>query len=76
MQVAKWGDSLAIRLPSSVVEALDLKEGDDVAVRVTHGPALEIARSDDRSEALDRIRTFKLDLPVDWKFDRDEVNSR
>ena len=28
MQVAKWGNSLAVRLPSAVVEALDLKEGD------------------------------------------------
>ncbi|WP_143749548.1 AbrB/MazE/SpoVT family DNA-binding domain-containing protein, partial [Caballeronia arvi] len=29
MQVAKWGNSLAVRLPASVVDALDLKEGDD-----------------------------------------------
>lgn len=26
MQVAKWGNSLAVRLPASVVDALDLKE--------------------------------------------------
>jgi antitoxin MazE len=32
MQVAKWGDSLAIRLPAAVVEALKLKEGDDVEI--------------------------------------------
>ncbi len=29
MQVSKWGNSLAIRLPAAVVEALKLKEGDD-----------------------------------------------
>lgn len=28
VQVAKWGNSLAIRLPAAVVEALGLKEGD------------------------------------------------
>ena len=28
MQVAKWGNSLAVRLPASVVDALGLKEGD------------------------------------------------
>ena len=31
MQVAKWGNSLAIRLPSALVEALNLKAGDDIA---------------------------------------------
>src|SRR5262249_55873854 len=29
MHVARWGNSLAVRLPKAVVEALDLKEGDD-----------------------------------------------
>jgi antitoxin MazE len=28
MHVAKWGNSLAVRLPAAVVEALQLKEGD------------------------------------------------
>lgn len=30
MQVSKWGNSLAVRPPASVVEALDLKEGDEI----------------------------------------------
>ena len=34
MQVAKWGNSLAVRLPASVVEALKLKEGDDVEIHL------------------------------------------
>jgi antitoxin MazE len=29
MQVAKWGNSLALRLPAAIVEALSLKEGDE-----------------------------------------------
>ena len=32
MRVSTWGNSLAIRLPASVVEALRLKEGDEVEV--------------------------------------------
>ncbi|HEX7238493.1 MAG TPA: AbrB/MazE/SpoVT family DNA-binding domain-containing protein, partial [Gammaproteobacteria bacterium] len=32
MQVSKWGNSLAIRLPAALVEALDLREGDDVTL--------------------------------------------
>lgn len=76
MQVAKWGNSLAIRIPASVVEALDLKEGDDIAVRIGAGPSFEIERDDARQKALERIKAFKLKLPPDWKFDRDEANSR
>jgi len=34
MQVCKWGNSLAIRLPVSVVQALQLKEGDEIEVHV------------------------------------------
>jgi len=33
MQVSKWGNSLAIRLPAAVVEALELHEGDDIEIR-------------------------------------------
>ena len=32
MQVSKWGNSLAIRLPASLVEALDLKPGDRIEI--------------------------------------------
>ncbi|KAA1178240.1 AbrB/MazE/SpoVT family DNA-binding domain-containing protein [Rhizobium tropici] len=76
MQVAKWGNSLAIRIPSAVVDALDLKEGDDIVVRVGKGNAFEIERDDKRQKALAKIRSFKLKLPEDWKFDREEANSR
>ena len=34
VQVAKWGDSLAIRIPAAVAEALELKAGDEVEIRV------------------------------------------
>ena len=34
MQVAKWGNSLAIRLPRSVVDILGLKEGDSIEIHV------------------------------------------
>ena len=32
MHVAKWGNSLAVRLPKALVEPLDLKASDDVEV--------------------------------------------
>ena len=32
MQVSKWGNSLAVRLPRALVEALKLKEGDEISI--------------------------------------------
>ena len=34
MQVAKWGNSLAVRIPAAVVEVLELKEGDEIEIHV------------------------------------------
>jgi len=76
MLVSKWGNSLAIRLPATVVEALELKAGDEVEVRVAGARRFEIERDHSREEALARIRTFRKQLPPDWKFDRDDANSR
>ncbi len=76
MQVSKWGNSLAIRLPASVVEALGLKEGDEVEVHVVGDRAFDIARDRSRERALQRIRASRKKLPADWKFDREEANAR
>jgi len=76
MQISKWGNSLAIRLPATVVEALKLKEGDEVEVHVAGERAFDIARDRSRERALKRIRTLSKPLPPDWKFDRDDANAR
>jgi antitoxin MazE len=56
MQVSKWGNSLAIRLPASVVDALELKEDDEVEVHAADDRAFGIARDRSREHALARIR--------------------
>jgi antitoxin MazE len=76
MQVSKWGNSLAIRLPASVVQALGLKEGDEVEVHVVGDRAFGIDRDRSRERALARIRAFGKELPPDWKFDREAANAR
>jgi antitoxin MazE len=76
MQVSKWGNSLAIRLPATVVEALKLKEGDEVEVHVVGERDFDIARDRTRERALKRIQALRKDLPTDWKFDREEANAR
>lgn len=76
MQVSKWGNSLAIRLPAVIVEALNLKEGDEVDIRVAGQRAFDIDLDRSRERAMARIRAMRKPLPPGWKFDRDEANSR
>lgn len=76
MQVAKWGNSLAVRLPAAVVEALGLKEGDEIDIKVAGERAFDIERDRSRERALERIRMLRKTLPAGWTFDRDEANSR
>lgn len=76
MQVAKWGNSLAVRLPAAVVEALKLREGDDVEIDVVGTRRFEIKKKPAARELLARIRKFRGRLPADFHFDRLEANAR
>lgn len=76
MQVSRWGNSLAIRIPAAVSEALALKEGDDVEVRIADDRTFLIARDERKPQALARIRSLRKPLPAGWRFDRDEANER
>ena len=76
MQVSRWGNSLAIRLPASVVEALDLNEGDDIEVMVAGERTFEVRRKPGTEALLARLRAHRGKLPADFKFDRLEANAR
>ncbi len=76
MHVAKWGNSLAVRLPAAVVEALGLKEGDDIEITIADDREMAVSRKPGRDELLKRLRQFRGRLPPDFKFDRDEANAR
>lgn len=76
MQVSKWGNSLAVRLPAAVVEALELKEGDEIEIHVAETRDFAVARKPRRQVLLKRLRAFRGRLPEDFKFDRDEANAR
>ncbi len=76
MQVAKWGNSLAVRLPAAVVEALELREGEEIEIHVADSRSLGIARKPGRAELLKRLRAFRGRLPTDFRFDREEANGR
>lgn len=76
MQIAKWGNSLAVRLPAAVVEALDLKEGDDIEIQIAGARTFEIEKQPGAAELLVRLRKFRGRLPADFKFDRLEAHER
>jgi antitoxin MazE len=76
MRVAKWGNSLAIRLPAAVVAVLGLKEDDEIEIHVAGERQFAVACKPGRAELLQRLRSFRGRLPADFKFDRDEANAR
>jgi antitoxin MazE len=76
MRVAKWGNSLAVRLPDAVVKALGLKSGDEIEIVVGGGRRFEVRRDPTRDRAMARLRALKKPLPKGFHFDRDEANAR
>lgn len=76
MKVSKWGNSLAVRLPTAVVEALELQEGDEIEMHVTDRRELGLARKPGREELLRRLRSYRGRLPADFKFEREDANAR
>ena len=76
MQIAKWGNSLAVRIPASAVEALELKEGDDIEIHIVDRTEFGVARKPGRDELLKRPRALRGRLPADFKFDRERASAR
>lgn len=76
MQVSKWGNSLAIRLPAAVVEALELKEGDEIEITVAGKREFDVERDRTREAALESIRRLARPFPPGFKFSRSEANER
>lgn len=76
MQVSKWGNSLAVRLPASVVDTLQLKAGDDIEIHVEGARAFALRKSPDNRELLSRLKKYRGRLPADFKFDRLEAHAR
>jgi antitoxin MazE len=76
MQVAKWGNSLAIRLPKAVVEVLNLKAGDEVEITIAGDRQFKIARDRKRGDALKRLRALQRPLPPGFKFSREKAHER
>ena len=76
MQVSKWGNSLAVRLPKAMVDELGLKPGDELRVVEASKAQITVEKFDKRAEFLKQIERFRWPVPEGYKFDRDEANER
>jgi antitoxin MazE len=76
MQVSKWGNSLAVRLPAAVVNALGLKEGDEIEISVAGKRHFKVARDQSKEKALEAIRRLARPFPRGFKFDREKAHER
>ena len=77
MQIAKWGNSLAVRIPVDVARALNLKEGDQIDLRALDDGAVAIMTERQRRDAaLATMARLARPLPPGYTFDREEANSR
>lgn len=75
MQIAKWGNSLAVRLPAKLVAELGLQAGDEIEVEAARG-RLSLSRPRSTEEILGDLDRFRGRLPKDFRFDRDMANER
>jgi antitoxin MazE len=76
MKVAKWGNSLAVRLPADLVKQLGLKEGDEIELVRSAEGALEVSLDQRRQRAIERMRALSVPMPADFKFNREELYER
>ena len=76
MQVSKWGNSLAIRIPASVVEVLELHEGNDIEVIIADERTFQIKKRPGKEAIFARLKQLRGKVPADFRFDRDDANRR
>lgn len=75
MQIAKWGNSLAVRLPIELVRRLGLQEGDQIDLVAGDG-ASALQRQPRAEEVLERLRRLRGKLPTAERLSRDAAHER
>jgi antitoxin MazE len=76
MKLAKWGNSLAVRIPAEVVAKLGIAPDEEVEIKVTGENSFEVRRDRRRHEAIEAIRRLAVPLPPGYKFNREEIYDR
>ncbi|VDC19827.1 AbrB/MazE/SpoVT family DNA-binding domain-containing protein [Pseudogemmobacter humi] len=75
MQIARWGNSLAVRLPMELIREPGLKEGDQIDLVKGDG-AFIVRRQLRAHEVLESLRSLRGRLPADRRLSRDDVHER
>jgi antitoxin MazE len=73
MKFAKWGNSVAVRIPAEVAEKLGFRLGEPAQFAITRDNKLQIGRDRSREEAIEKMKSLRFVVPGDFKFDRDEI---
>jgi antitoxin MazE len=68
VQLVKWGNSLAVRIPKTVLDELQFKEGDELNVRIKNGrlQLLPVAGRETLASLVTRITPENRHGEVDW----------
>ncbi|MBY4766492.1 AbrB/MazE/SpoVT family DNA-binding domain-containing protein [Burkholderia ambifaria] len=73
MRIAKWRDSLAVRLPAGLVDELGIREGDEIEIVVRRAGAVAASGDASPEELLLSLRRFRGKLPRDFRFSRSDA---
>ena len=76
MKFAKWGNSIAFRVPAEVVAKLGISANEEAQIKVTGEYSFEVTRDRRRQEAIEAIRRLAKPLPPGYKFNREEIHER
>ena len=77
MRIAKWVNSLAVRLPSVLCRQRNLKLGDNIAlVASTNQRIFEIVPYTSSAQILSELRVFRGRLQQHERLTREEANAR
>lgn len=66
LQLAKWGNSLAVRLPMECLRAAGLREGDAVEAEVTSMGEIKLTPTQvfDKAAFIERARKLRASMPM------------
>jgi antitoxin MazE len=76
MKLARWGNSLAVRIPAEVVATLNFKDGEEIQIVVSGENEFKVYRDRKRLDAIERMRKMRFTLPDDYVFNREELHER
>lgn len=73
MKLAKWGNSLALRIPAEVVDKLKLTPGEKIEVKIIGENGFEVSRDLSRHQAIEALKKLRIPLPEGYVFRRSDV---